>query len=61
MTTEIKDLGTMNGWKENGVKWEMVRNCWKENHQLVVTNLGNCHNRHTCETCKITWDVDSSG
>lgn len=29
-------------------------------YNVVVTNLGRCYNRYTCQKCGCSWSVDSS-
>lgn len=53
------NLGCMNGWYEKPPK-EFTK-CRKLKHKVDRKNLGNCYNEFTCTTCKIKYQVDSSG
>ena len=55
---EIKDLGTVNGWKKCP---EEYMKCQVEaNHITAHRNIGICHNEYTCKICGIKWRIDSS-
>jgi len=52
------DLGYMNGWNEPYP--EAYRQCREAHHFVRGGNIGNCLWQTWCDTCRITWKVDSS-
>lgn len=53
-----KNLGCMNGWEINPIEYT---NCVKQQHPLIIINIGLCYNKYVCEICNIEYTVDSSG
>jgi hypothetical protein len=52
------DLGYMNGWYHSNPK--EYDQCRAAKHPLRGATIGRCVNQTWCDTCRITWKVDSS-
>lgn len=56
---KYEDLGCLNTMF-NSADLAKVDKCRELKHLLKETKIGNCYYRETCETCKITYTIDSS-
>lgn len=54
------NLGYMNGWTYESYPIEYTE-CREAGHQLKLTDLNGrgTHKQYDCETCNITWRIDS--
>ena len=52
-----KNLGCINMWDKDPQEYI---DCRKQNHELRSVNLGRCYNQYYCDSCMITYSVDSS-
>jgi len=57
--TPIRHLGTMNNWKD-GAYPEAYTRCKELKHERREQNNGRCLNTYTCDTCRISYTIDSS-
>lgn len=59
MENEVKNLGLMNGWKENPVE---LTECRAKGHmpEVVRSATWRCYSYYSCPICKIQYEVDSS-
>lgn len=67
----IKHLGDSNGWGSKTL-WgpnagkieptppEYLEHKEKGGHTVKSETIGRCYTRYTCETCGISWNIDSS-
>jgi hypothetical protein len=58
--SELKSLGWMNGWKQDGEEYKVVKECSNKKHQAKEVNGGRCVSVVTCEECKYVYKIDSS-
>lgn len=57
----MKDLGFMNGWREDPPEYTK---CREQKHNTTDNDVGPPHrgmdHRVTCQTCDLVWHYDSS-
>jgi hypothetical protein len=58
--SELKSLGWMNGWKQDGPEYKATKECRDKKHNPKEVNGGRCVSVVTCTECKYEYRIDSS-